>query len=369
MRQERLHEIDILRAIAFIFVVVQHTLGGFSNIEGIPYSSFTAMKLLYVMAKTAVPIFLFISSIALFYVYSEKFDYKIYYLKRIKFVFIPYAIWSAINMVELGNKERLRDFVMQIIAGNGGFHLWYMGMVIRVFLFFPIILWIAKKVHLANLKIRTGIFMILVYLYYIISSFQGVISENVGKFIFVTPSEVQQKSVDISILFWYLYFLIGIYFALNYKYIKKKLIQYKVIIFVSYGLLFVYSYLNEIGKVEFIRMIYLSYMVISIVVFYLVSVSLVEKNKIYRVLKFIGDYSFGAYMAHIIVINYVSNKIIIELNTRNYLVVGVLTLIITSVITPVIIKVITYFPYSEYITGAKRSYIYIDSKVWASKEI
>ena len=126
MKQERLYEIDILRAIAFIFVVVQHTLGGFSNIEGIPYSSFTVMKLMYVMAKTAVPIFLFISAVALFYVHTKKFDCKSYYLKRIKFVFIPYIIWSAINMIELGNKDRFGDFIMELISGNGDsiFGIW-----------------------------------------------------------------------------------------------------------------------------------------------------------------------------------------------------------------------------------------------------
>ena len=369
MRQERLPEIDILRAIAFIFVVVQHTLGGFSTREGLPYSSFTIMKLMYVMAKIAVPIFLFISAVALFYVHSKKLDCKSYYLKRIKYVFIPYAIWSAVNMIKLGNEDRFSDFIVEIIAGNGGFHLWYMGMVIRVFLIFPIILWIAKKIHLMNIKIRTGIFVLLVYLYYIISNYQSVISDNVGKFIFGTPTEVQQRIIDISILYWYLYFLLGIYFALNYEYIKKKLIQYRVVIFISYGFLFVYSYFNEIEMVESIKIIYLLYMVFSILVFYLISVSLAEKNLIYRILKFIGDYSFGAYMAHIIVINYVSNELIIELNTRNYLVIGVLTLIITSVVTPTLIKVISYFPYSEYITGSKRSYIDFDLKLNTSKEI
>jgi len=369
MKQERLHEIDILRAIAFIFVVIQHTLGGYSNIEGIPYSSFTIMKLMYVMAKTAVPIFLFISAIALFYVHSKKLDCKSYYLKRIKYVLIPYAIWSAINMVKLGNEDRFGDFIMEVIAGNGAFHLWYMGMVIRVFLIFPIILWIAKKIHLMNIKIRTSIFIGLVYLYYVVSNYQSAISESVGKFIFGTPTEVQQRIIDISVLFWYLYFLLGIYFALNYTYIKKKLIQYRFVIFVSYGLSFVYSYLNEIGKVESIKLIYLSNMVLSILVFYLVAVSLAEKNKVYKILKFIGDYSFGAYMAHIIVINYVSNKIIIMLDTRNYLIVGVLTLIITSVVTPVIIKVISYLPYSDYITGSKRSYIKFDLNLKYLKEI
>lgn len=37
MNKTRLKEIDILRATAFIFVVAQHTVGGFSNAEGINF--------------------------------------------------------------------------------------------------------------------------------------------------------------------------------------------------------------------------------------------------------------------------------------------------------------------------------------------
>ena len=360
MTQERLSEIDILRAIAFIFVVIQHTLGGYSNIEGIPYSSFIIMKLIYVMATPAVPIFLFISAVALFYVHSKKFDCKSYYLKRIKYILIPYAIWSAINMIELGNKDRFKDFIIQVFAGNGAFHLWYMGMVLRIFIFFPIILWIVKKAHLMKTKIRVGIFMFLFCLYYLILRFQNDISNSIGNFIFGKPTELQQRIIDISPMFWYIYFLIGIYFVLNYEYIKRKIIQYKVLIFIGYVFLLAYSYFNEIENIKSIKIIYLLYIIISIIVFYLVSGKLAEKNIIYRILKFIGDYSFGAYMAHIIVINYVSNEIIIELDTRNYLFIGVLTLIITVIVTPVFMKIISYIPYSEYITGAKRSYLKFD---------
>lgn len=103
------------------------------------------MKLTYVIAKVAVPIFLFISAVALFYTHSKKFECKSYYFKRIKYLLIPYIIWSAINMIMLENKERFSDFLVQLTAGNAAYHFWYMGMVIRVFFIFPIILWIAKK--------------------------------------------------------------------------------------------------------------------------------------------------------------------------------------------------------------------------------
>lgn len=367
MKQERLQEIDVLRAIAFIFVVVQHTLGGYSNMEGLPYSSFTIMKLMYVMGKPAVPIFLFISAVALFYAHFKKFDCKSYYIKRLKYILIPYAIWSAINMIELGNEDRFNDFFLQVISGNGAFHLWYMGMVLGIFFVFPFILWIVRKAHLLKVKIKMGIFMFLFCVYYFVLRFQSEVSNSLGNFIFGTPSELQQRIIDISALFWYVYFLLGIYFILNYEYIKRKVIQYKVFIFVSYGFLFVYSYLNEIEKVESIKLLYLLYMIISIAVFYLVSVKLAIKNIAYKILKFIGDYSFGAYMAHIIVINYISNKIIIELDTRNYLLIGVLTLIMTVIITPGIMKIISYIPYSEYITGAKRSEINLNFKSEFSK--
>jgi len=357
LSQERLREIDVLRAIAFVFVVVQHTLGGFSNIKGLPYFSFTVMKLMYVMAKPAVPIFLFISALTLFYVYTKKFDFKSYYFKRIKYVFIPYIIWSAINMVKLGNQDRFKNFIIQLIAGNGAYHLWYMGMVLRVFLIFPIILWIANKIHLMNIKIRTSIFIILVCLFYPISKFQGIISNRIGNFIFVIPTDLQLRIINISILFSYLFFVLGIYFALNFEYIKSKIIQYRIAIFVSYTFSFVYIYLNEIQNIKAVTLISILYTVLSILVFYLVSLSLAKKNKIYTLMKFIGDYSFGAYMAHVVVVNYTSNKLILELNTRNYLIIGILTLIITSLGTPILIKLISYLPYSEYITGTKRSHL------------
>ena len=360
MKQERLREIDILRAIAFIFVVVQHTLWGYSNIEGIPYNSFIIMKIIYIMATPAVPIFLFISAVALFYSHSKKLDCKKYYLKRVKYILVPYIIWSAINMIELGNEDRFKDFIIEVIGGNGAFHLWYMGMVIRIFLFFPIILWIVKKVQLLEVKYRIGIFSLLSGIYYVVLKFQGAISDSLGQLIFGIPTEIQQRIIDISPLFWYLYFLIGICFILNYDYLKKKILKYRSIIAVSYAFLLAYSFLNEIGKIESLKFAYLSYMIFSIVIFYIVAVKLAEKNMIYKIIKIIGDYSFGAYMAHIIVVNYVSNEIIIEFGTRNYLFVGMLTLIITGIVTPLFMKIISYIPFSEYVTGAKRSYININ---------
>lgn len=54
----RLKELDILRALAFIFVVEQHSMGGYYNIKGISYLYYGIFKFFYTLAKPAVACFL-----------------------------------------------------------------------------------------------------------------------------------------------------------------------------------------------------------------------------------------------------------------------------------------------------------------------
>lgn len=360
MTNKRLKELDILRAVAFIFVVAQHTLGGFSNIKGINYLEFTIMKFIYVVAKTAVPIFFFISAVALFHVYFNKFDWKKYYIKRLKYVLIPYIIWSAINMYKLGNTDYFKNFVVQLIAGNGAFHLWYMGTILRLYLFFPAILWSARKVYLMNTNIKTSIFIGLVIIYYEVSVYQNIIADRLSLLIFRTPTELQSRIVNISFLFWFLYIVIGIYFALGYEYFKEKVLKYKTTITVVYFILVIYAYLNELEIVGFIRIAYLLYTISSLLFFYMISLSLTSKNKIYKGMKLIGDYSFAAYMAHIVVINELVNRIRLKYHTQDYLLLGLLAWSITSIMTPIFFSLISYIPFSQFITGTKKTPIKLD---------
>ncbi len=364
MKNERLKEIDILRAFAFIFVVAQHTVGGFANAKGISFFDYSIMKFLYVIAETAVPIFLFISGLSLLYVYADKFDWKKYYIKRIKYVLIPYIIWSAIDIYEFNDMEKFKSFALQLISGNGGFHLWYMGMILRLYLIFPIILLIAKKIHSANIKIRVVVCIGLTVLYYYVSKYTNVIQDNVISFLFKNPNELQHKIINISPLFWYIYFVLGMYFALNYVYIKNKVLKNKNIIFIAYVPLLVYAYLREINynNIQFVRVLWILYVIVSILVFYVISIKLIDKIKVYSVMRYISDYSFAAYMAHILVINYAVFYTMKFFHTKNNLVLGISSWIITSLVTTFFISVISLIPYSQFVTGAKNTRIRLEIK-------
>lgn len=357
MTKERLKELDIMRAIAFIFVVTQHIIGGYSYIEKVPKNEHLILKILYIVAKPAVPIFLTISAISLFYVYYDNFHWKKYYIKRAKYILIPYTIWSAINMYKLGNGDRFNDFIWEVLSGNGAFHFWYMGMILRLYIYMPVILYIAKKIHNSSNILRSIVFISIFPLYYMISKYQYTISQDLGKFIFKNPTELQQKFINISPMFWMLYFILGIYIALNYKTFKNIIMKFKWMIVAAYLPLLAYAYLNEIKAVEFKRSLYILFMLFTILVVYILALYLADFKKLYSKLKFIGDYSFAAYMAHIIVLNWMANYLQLRFGIRDYLILGLCVLVITSIITPLIIYFLTYFPYSQYITGAKNNMV------------
>lgn len=357
MTKERLKELDIMRAIAFIFVVTQHIIGGYSYIEKVPKNEHLILKMLYIVAKPAVPIFLTISAISLFYVYYDNFHWKKYYIKRVKYILIPYTIWSAINMYKLGNGNRFNDFIWEVLSGNGAFHFWYMGMILRLYIYMPVILYIAKKIHNSSNVLRSTVFISMFPLYYMISKYQYTISQGLGKFIFKNPTELQQKFINISPMFWMLYFILGIYIALNYETFKNIIMKFKWMIVAAYLPLLAYAYLNEIKAVEFKRSLYILFMLFTILVVYILALCLADFKKLYSKLKFIGDYSFAAYMAHIIVLNWMANYLQLRFGIRDYLILGLCVLVITSIITPLIIYFLTYFPYSQYITGAKNNMV------------
>lgn len=349
----RLKELDILRALAFIFVVEQHSMGGYYNIKGISNLYYEIFKFFYTLAKPAVACFLCISAISLCYSYSENFNYKKYYMKRITGVLIPYTVWSMTYIYINKKYTNPTDLLLQILSGNACYHLWYMGMIIRLFIYFPIILLIAKKIHKQKFIFRILVFIMLILSYYGISKYQNVISNNFISFLFTNPTKLQSKFVNITPLFWYLYFVIGIYMALNYKTFKEKILKFKVPVLFFYLALFIYSYLNEMKFIKFNRVLSLSYFVFSILAWYIISVKLSNSIKLYSFFNFISKYSFGGYLCHILVIGHVVNKVRWMFKLKDWLAVGLITWIASSILSPCLIKLINLVPYTKFITGVK----------------
>lgn len=133
---------------------------------------------------------------------------------------------------------------------------------------------------------------------------------------------------------------------------------------VIYLPLLLYAYLHEIkyNNIQFIRPLWILYVVTSILVFYIISDILAKKIKIYSFMRYISDYSFAAYMAHALVIIYIINHVTWYYHIKDPLILGLLAWVITSLATPILISILALVPYSQFITGVKSIRIRSEAK-------
>lgn len=92
----KLTEIDILRAIAIIAVLVIH---GTSDATQLPLGT-GSHAVFFILNKASlftVPLFICISGVVLFYTYYEHWESgmsRVFWTKRLRKILIPYVLWS-----------------------------------------------------------------------------------------------------------------------------------------------------------------------------------------------------------------------------------------------------------------------------------
>ncbi|MFD3158645.1 acyltransferase [Haloimpatiens sp. FM7330] len=384
MKKSRILELDILRAIAFIFIVIQHTIGVYSNSKMANFTDILILKFIYEISKIGVPIFITLTGMVLFYRYYDDFNLVDFYKKRIKYIFIPYTIWCIPFLIIKNSPLTFKYITMEILSGNSWTHLWYMGMVLRIYLYFPLIIFFTRKLLKCSKTIKV-IFLVLYFIFYWwVLKNNNIISENIGIWIFKNPTKFQQKFINVTPVFWSIYFVIGIYIIFVYEQFKKIIWKHRKLLSTIYTITLVYSYYTSIkdkigDPIPFIRFnhaLHIFCCIISILFFYLIALYISNfKNKLYRFLKFTAEYSFPAYILHVFIVAVIiipevclidhprySNFISFVVNTLNHtwstpkhclLLFSIILCILTVVITPCICYLISFLPFSKYILGIK----------------
>ncbi|GAA0071829.1 acyltransferase family protein [Clostridium sardiniense] len=357
MKKQRLKEIEMLRTLAFFFVIMQHALGSAPSDFSMSAGWVTVANFLMVIAEPGVAIFLFISGLTIAYSYKENMDIKRYYKNRFLYLIIPYFIFSYINML-LYNPDRISNFLGQTLAGNGGFHLWYMGMFIRLVIIFPVLIYVGRWLHKRNIVIRIFAFLALLKGYMYVSIHQGGIKEGAANFIFGQPTELQMRFVNISILFWSIYVIFGMYAAFNYDIFKRVVLKYRYIVYGMFILTFYYKFSRQFDFVEYNLLFDIAYRTSNILMFYIVGEYVIKREVLSSVMGFISKYSYAGYMLHI----YALNRIIFPLRS-----VGIDHPVINAVISGIgatflvtgMVYVITLIPKSKIITGVNDNFYHV----------
>lgn len=151
----RLHLFDNFRAIAILLVVAGHSINA-RNIASLGEMFFANIIL------GGTTLFVFISGFFFYHIYYYKFQYISFILKKIKYVFLPYLILSAIGFVFLVfyvHKLPLSPFYFKlflkyVLTGDLFIGYWYIPFIMTMYLISPLFIWQIKW----PLKIQIGVF-------------------------------------------------------------------------------------------------------------------------------------------------------------------------------------------------------------------
>ncbi len=216
--KDRLEEVDYLRAIACISVVLVHLTGVYLYLD----TTGTVMKTFFLCINRAlifaVPAFIFISGFVLAYNYRDKeFAFFPFIKKRTKYLLVPYFFWTCFYYVVFVSQKiyqfSLTVFLQKLFLGDMVYHLYFVLIILQFYFLFGIINWLFKRFS-SHLLLAVMLVINLLFMKY-----------------------VHFQYVDRFFLQYLCFFVLGVYFATNYSLIKEKICYYKYGLAVGYVLM------------------------------------------------------------------------------------------------------------------------------------
>ncbi len=280
MNSNRQTHIQLLRGLAIIAVVLIHnTPVGLSQVFIRPFLNFS------------VGLFLFLSGLL-----SKANNWKPY--KRIKKVIIPYIIWSFIYSVINGfdNFSMVPiSFLKNLITGKSASMMYY----IFVYCQFTLLIPLVDKLAKSRFK----------YLGFMITPLEIIFMRTIPLMAnWYKVNGYIEIIMSVSCLGWFTYFYLGYLLGNNLIYIKKSNKMWGGMLTASILLQFAEGYWQfSKGIINCGTQLKIS-AILTGVCFVILSYQFINSNKEYnnKLLKILGDNSFGIYFSHIAVMAFFS---------------------------------------------------------------
>lgn len=365
--KEKIEEIQYLRSVAFLAVVVQHAIGHYSYVPEVKLQDGVALGVLLLSVKFAVPLFIFISGLVLFYNYFDRFHYPDFLRKRARDILAPYLVWTVVYLLlfNSGNPGfwgEVKKLALLMFTGKASYHLWYVVMIIQFYLLFPVYRYLLAKwkdwlrSNRAAILSMIGLSAVYVYLtgqvWSIVSFMEGL---NIP---FLTP--LFTTYADRNSLYFFYYFVLGGVAGLHMQAWRESIIKYRVFISGFFAVVFVYFAYTVISrfqmtpafKVNFDDTFLLQprmavFLIVSIPFVYLLSMKFSEKGNglIKGVLNQIGEYSYGAYLVHALMLDVsvrLTDSVFHSLNVALRTLLASLVCVVFSVVVTILLSKIPF---------------------------
>lgn len=316
-KQAKIEEIQHLRGFAFLAVVLQHAIGHYAYLPEARLEDGAMLGLLLIAAKFAVPVFIFITGLVLFYNYKSEVAYVPFVWKRCKDIVLPYAIWSLVYAAAFGNFnsgfwQETWQIALQLLTGTASYHLWYVVMSIQLYLLFPLIQKVLLRVweRWKPWTLRLA-FAVLVIGYIVLTGQMGAVSSLFGNLNIPIVTPLFTEYADRNAFYFFIYFLMGAAAGMNLQAWKERVLKRKwawIGLYVAVSGILFYKILGsfrQLDKIQYNDTLLLQpfmaiFLVVSVVAMSIAAISLNETGSLRTrsLFSFLGRHSYGAYLAH-----------------------------------------------------------------------
>ena len=287
-------EIDVGKALGAVAVVLIHVSAyAMQNIKTFN-STYKVALILNQLSRFSVPIFVLLSGVGLGLSYKKNMGYLKFLKKRLGKLIPAYIFWGLIYLIIVNKNYNYALWPELFIKGDKIFyHLYFMPMIIKLYLIFPILY--------IGMKKKWGL-----TLAFLIS--MGI--TTTGHY-FNTPNLALDFFSKRNILFWFFYFVLGVYLSGNINYYISKIKKHKkivrsILLLCIIMIIWESFYGLKIGKTldyctTFIRPSIIIYSIAFMAFIFSLSCN---RKTLLKVSKKVTNNSYIVYLSHPFILNY-----------------------------------------------------------------
>ncbi|TYR78374.1 acyltransferase [Priestia megaterium] len=308
-QKQQIESIYFLRLFAMMMVVLVHVTAAFGSV--LPFGGEAYQKYHFInrVIRIEAGIFIVITGLVFFYSYIHKpltkTLWKNYYLKRVTYILVPYIIWALIYegySIYVGAREfNAIEIMTRILQGKSYYQLHFIFLIVQIYLVLPIFVWLAQKITFFR-KYMWLFGVVLQLLYLMVNGIYHLVPFT----LFISSLAT---------------FLLGGWLGIHYHEQKAKkynrstvgLLLLTVVSGTAVSVLHYYVYM--IKTISLSGMVYeivnTLYLVVGSYFFFRFTEILAERlsRRAVATVKNIAMYSFGFYLVHPLVLNFVREVI------------------------------------------------------------
>jgi peptidoglycan/LPS O-acetylase OafA/YrhL len=367
--REVIAELYVLRGLALLGVIFQHTLGVYIRRENIAFPDAAMIGMLFNFTKFAVPAFVFATGVALFYNYFDRLDYRKFIRKRFVDILLPYFLWTGIYEVYFYgipsvNLLWLKEFGKNMVLGTEAYHLWFVVLIFQFYLVYPVLLaffkWLVGRVSsAAGFALAVGLgavlyaalmwfsyYMPAVNFHFDIKALQLFFVEYRDRnFIFYLAyfllggmagaAIVKWREFIVRSVSWNGFLCTGLFTWIGYELMKG-----------SAGGVINLNYSTSLKPSMFF------YTVSELLLIYGLSLLIVKNSSlVFKLLDMFGKFSYGIYLAHALILVYAVKVADRLMPPGHFLLQSALALILCALVSLGVVVLISKMPYGKLLIG------------------